>query len=196
MKTVDLKAEPRQNLGTSSARKLRKEGYVPGVLYDSKGLLKHFYVRKADIHRIVFSPEFNKIILHLDGQQYECILKDFDFHPIKDEVIHFDLQGLQPGVPVKVEIPVIFNGPSEGERLGGKLIQNVRKVKVKTIPERLVNVLSVDIHHVGLGESVRVKDLKVEEGMEVLMNPNIPLATVEIPRALKAAAAAEAKAAK
>ncbi len=192
MRVVNVKGEKRENLGTKYARAARKKGVVPCVVYGPDTLF-HFVVPKLDLREVIYTPEFTFVDIEVEGEKHRCILKSYELHPVTDEVLHVDFLRLKEGVPVKVEIPVSFKGPSKGEKLGGKLIQSVRKVKVKTTPDKLVSTLVVDIHDVGLGESPRVKDIPVVEGMEIMMHPNIPLATVEVPRALKSAASAEAK---
>ncbi len=192
MNVVNVKAEKRAQLGTKFARAERKKGLVPCVVYGPDTLM-HFVVPKLDLRDVIYTPEFSYVDVELEGEKHRCILKSFELHPVTDDVLHVDFLKLKEGVPVKVEIPVSFRGPSKGEKLGGKLIQSVRKVKVKTTPDKLVNTLVVDIHNIGLGESVRVKDIPAVEGMEIMMHPNIPLATIEIPRALKSATAAQAK---
>ncbi len=190
MNVVNVKGQKREKLGTKYARAARKEGMVPCVVYGPDTLF-HFVVPSLDLRDVIYTPEFSYVDIEVDGQTHRCILKEFVLHPVTDAILHVDFLVLKEGVPVKVEIPVSFNGPSKGEKLGGKLIQSVRKVKVKTTPDKLVNTLVVDIHNIGLGESARVKDIPAVEGMEIMMHPNIPLATIEIPRALKSAAAAE-----
>ena len=90
-----------------------------------------------------------------------------------------------PNHPVKASIPVKFKGVSPGVKAGGKLISGLRTVKVKATPETLVDELFVDISSLELSEAVRVKDLEVPEGLSVEVDPAIPIAIVEVPRALK-----------
>ena len=96
--------------------------------------------------------------------------------------------------PIKVEVPLRFKGVSPGVKLGGKLIQQLRKIKIKTTPEFLVDELKADISKLDLGQALRVREVIVPEGVEIINNAATPVALIEIPRALKAAAAAEAKA--
>ncbi len=93
--------------------------------------------------------------------------------------------------PVIVEIPLKTKGSSPGVKIGGKLMQSIRKVKVKTVPENLVNELFIDISSTELGQSLRIKDIIIPEGIEVMQNGSIPVVSIEVPRALKSAAAAE-----
>lgn len=124
----------------------------------------------------------------------QCILKDVQFHPVSNEVVHLDFLRLIKGTPVNVEIPVRFKGVSPGVKAGGKLVQVIRKLKVKTTPENLIDEIVVDISHLELGQVLRIKDVEALKGIEISATPATPIANIEIPRALKSAAAAEAKA--
>ncbi|MEM6697760.1 MAG: 50S ribosomal protein L25, partial [Bacteroidota bacterium] len=124
---------------------------------------------------------------------YTCIVKEVQYHPLTDEILHIDFLQLVEGTAVKVELPITFYGDSPGLKVGGKLLQNLRRLKVKTTPEHLVDELKVDISSLELGQAVRVKDVDVTDEMEVMVSPATPVAVVEVPRALKSAAAAAAK---
>ncbi len=193
MKKIELAAEVRTDLGKKAGSQVRKAGRVPGVLYGGKDIL-HFSVEPLSLRPFIYTPDFSVVLLKLDGETYECILKDVQFHPVTDNITHIDLLRLTPGQDVKVELPVKFKGVSPGVKLGGKLSQKIRRVKVKTVPEKLVNQLFVDISTMELGQSIRIRDIEVVEGIEIMNPPAIPVATVEIPRALRSAAAAEKKA--
>jgi large subunit ribosomal protein L25 len=111
-------------------------------------------------------------------------------HPVTDEIVHIDFLRLVDDVKVKVELPIGFKGVSPGVKSGGKLIQNMRTIKVKTTPDNLVDKLYVSISRLKLGHSVRVKDVEISEGMEVLSALATPVAQVAVPRALKSATSA------
>ncbi|MFZ1496100.1 MAG: 50S ribosomal protein L25, partial [Saprospiraceae bacterium] len=117
------------------------------------------------------------------------------FHPVTEQLLHIDFLRLVEKTPIKVEVPLRFKGSSPGVKLGGKLIQQIRKIKIKTTPEFLVDELKADISKLDLGQALRVREVTVPQGVEILNNGATPVALIEIPRALKAAAAAEAKAA-
>ena len=90
-----------------------------------------------------------------------------------------------PGQPIRIEVPVRIVGQSPGVKSGGKLIQMVRKVKVKCLPENMVGDVSLDISNLDLGQTNRVRDAIAQPGVEIMMSPSIPLVLIEIPRALK-----------
>lgn len=192
MKTLEVKGTSRTELGTKAAKAIRREGEIPAVIYSSKEI-KHFNTNEKEVRSLIYSPDFAVVQLDLDGTAYRCILKDVQFHPVTEEILHIDFLQLIDGTPVKVEIPVRFKGVSPGVKQGGKLMQTVRKVKIKSIPENLVDELRVDISGLNLGQSVRVRDIEVNKNIEIMSAPGIPLANIEIPRALRSAAQAAEK---
>ncbi len=195
MNVIALSGTARTADDSPSASALRRENKVPGVLYGGAKNV-HFSVDSLDLRSLIYTPSFNLVDLEVDGQTYRCILKDYQMHPVTDNVEHIDMLALQDGRPLKVDIPVRFSGAAPGLKAGGTLVQKLRKVQVKTTPDKLVNVFDVDISDLELGQSVRVRDMKVAEGVQIMNPEAIPLASIEIPRALKAAeAAAEAEAA-
>ena len=194
MQVINVPAIPRSSFGKSGNKVFRKDGSIPVVIYGA-GENIHCGVKKNDVKSIVYTPEFKLAEIELDGAKYKCFLKDIQFHPVTDAIMHMDFYQLKDGTTFKTEVPVVCTGVSEGQKEGGKLMQIIRKVKIKTTPEFLVNKLTVDITPLKLGESARIRDLEIAEGIEVMTPGATPIASIEVPRALKSAAAAEDKAA-
>ncbi|RMF27211.1 MAG: 50S ribosomal protein L25 [Bacteroidetes bacterium] len=190
MNTVAIKSRPRPKLGTKIARQSRREGLIPCVLYGGEDII-HFNTTYNEIRDLVYTPDFKIAEVEVEGKTYRCIIKEVQFHPVKENILHIDFLQLIEGRPVKVELPVHCKGNSPGVRAGGKLIQKMRRVKVKATPENLVEELELDISNLNLGQSIRVRDITVPEGVEILSAPGTPVASVEVPRALRGAAAGE-----
>ncbi len=191
MDIVTVKGEKRSNAGTKFARADRRAGLIPCVLYGNDKNT-HFTTIQKEVKSLIYTPEFKIAEIDIDGEVQKCILKDVQFHPVTDEIMHIDFLRLTDGHPVKVEIPVRFKGVSPGVKAGGKLMQSVRRIKIKTTPEKLVNELFLDISELQLGAAVRVRDIEPVDGIEILNAPSTPVAFVEVPRALKSAEAAAA----
>lgn len=184
MESVAIKAITRSELRTKGAMLTRAAGRIPAVVYGG-GNVSHVSIEFNDLRHAIYTPDFKLIDLDLDGEQVSCIIKDIQFHPVSEEVVHVDFLRLVPGKSIKVEVPVRFEGVSPGLREGGNLVQKMRRISIKTTPEHLVDELVIDVSELMLGFSVRVSDAIVGEGIEVLNTPNIPVASVEVPRALK-----------
>ena len=189
MKSITIEGTKRTEVGGSAARAARKEGTVPCVIYGGKENV-HFSSKVNAFKTLLYTPDFMVAEVNVDGASYKCFVKDSQFHPVTDTLMHVDFQELVPGRKVNVEVPVKFVGSSPGVKEGGKLIQNIRRVKIKTTPENLVEELILDISELKLGSSIRVRDIKVEEGVEIMVDAGTPIAGVEVPRALKSAEAA------
>lgn len=184
METIHVKVDSRTETGKKANSTLRKQGRIPAVLYG--GSDNHiFSTTHNEVKKLIYTPNFKLADIELDGTSHKAIIKDIQFHPVTDQIVHIDFIELQDGVPVKVEVPVRFKGSSPGVREGGQLLQLMRKVAIKTTPEHLVDELIADISEVTLGSSIRVKDLEIDDSIEVLNPPNTPVASVKVPRALK-----------
>lgn len=190
MQTVQIKGELRENTGTTGSKAVRNAGRIPAVVYGG-GEVMHISVTEADVKHLVYTPDFKLAEIDINGTVAKCILKEVQAHPVTDALRHLDFIKLVDGHPINVEIPVRFKGVSPGVKDGGVFLQAIRKVKVKTTPEHLVDELFVDISNLMLGSSVRIKDIEVGNEFQVMNNPNIPIASVEVPRALKSAESEE-----
>ena len=185
MNTIAIDAQARTEMGKKATRALRAEGMIPCVLYGGKENI-HFAVTPKQIKNVVYTDKFVVAHITIDGKTYEAILKDSDFDPITDQVLHLDFQELVKGKKVKVQIPVKLTGFAAGVKEGGKLELNLRKLIVKTTPEKLITDIEVDISHLTLGKSVKVRDLKTD--LEIMNPLGNPIAQVIIPRAMRSAA--------
>lgn len=195
MEIVKVAADRREPNGKKGTKALREQGHVPAVVYGGENV-DHISFDPKAIKELVYTPDFKLADIEVDGTSSKCILKDITFHPVTDEIVHVDFLRLIDGTPIKVEVPVKFKGVSPGVKLGGKMIQQLRRVKVKTTPDKLINELYVSIDGLGLGEAVRVRDIEPIEGVQMMVEGATPVGMVEIPRALRSASAAQEKEAK
>lgn len=195
MQVVTIKGEIRTDLGKKGAKETRDNGKIPCVLYGGKEVV-HFSTTLNEVRHLIYTPDFKVANVEVDGKPFRCIVKEKQFHPVTDQIIHLDFLRLEEGHSVKVEIPVRFQGTSPGVKNGGKLLQKIRSVKIKALPENIVDELTVDISHLDLGQSIRIRDIQPGDGIEILNAPGTPVATVEIPRALRSAQQAAAEPAK
>ena len=189
METVAITGTKRAGIGKKSSKADRKTGVIPCVIYGGKENI-HFTGTMSEIKKLIYTPAFKVAEINVGGSTHKCILKDVQWHPVTDSVRHIDFLELVNGKPFKAELPVRLDGVAPGIREGGKLVYKLRRVKVKTTPEALVDELVLDISSMNLGDSVRVRDIAPIDGMELMSSPALPVASVITPRALKSAAAA------
>lgn len=161
MKVFEIKGTKRENLGTKYAKQIRKEGLVPCVAYCAD---KHidFTVSQKEINGAIFTPEVFVVKIDLDGQILNTVIKDMQFHPVTDEVMHIDFYIYNDEQEITVKLPVVFEGHAPGVKAGGKLKTAVRKLKVTgkvaNLPEKIV----VSIAELELEQQIKVHDLKFD----------------------------------
>lgn len=185
MKTIEIKGHLREGLGKKETKKLRKEGKVPCVIYGGEAPV-HFYADANAFRPIVITPNVYLLKLDVNGTIYNAIMQDIQFHPVTDEVLHVDFLQFSDDKPVKIEVPVKIEGFAKGIKAGGKLKVNLRRLKVRALAKDLPDTISVDVTELGLGESVKVGAVNVEN-LELLNATDVPVATIIITRAARAA---------
>lgn len=213
MKVYQLNAEPRTDLGKKAAKALRAENRVPMVLNggaiidlpyagtlregekiveigNGKGLITTDLVVKAeDVRKLIYTPDIFAIELNIHGEKRNAVIKDLQFHPVTDKLLHIDLLEVFENKPVVMEVPVKLEGHAAGVKAGGKLTLSMKKLKVRApftiIPERLV----INVDDLGLGKSLAVGDIHME-GLELVNAKNAVVCAVQLTRAARGAAQA------
>lgn len=193
MQTVVIEGQARDSFGKKHAKAARKEGHVPCVLYGGEKNV-HFSAPEKSFKHLIYTPDFKVAEISVDGAAKRAIVKKVQFHPVTDKIVHMDFVELVPGKRFKVDIPVEFVGSAIGEKLGGALITKLRRISIATTPEALVDTIKVNIESLELGQSIRVRDIEAIDGVEILNPEGNPIASVEVPRALRSAEAEEAAA--
>lgn len=191
MKTFELKGNIRSGLGKKAAKADRATDSVPCVLY-GLGENVHFSATNSDLRKLIYSPEVYIVSLDIDGKKTKAIMKDLQFHPVTDKVLHIDFLEVSEKKPVVLEIPVKLQGLAEGVKAGGKLALEMRKLKVKGLYVDFPEEIIVDVTQLGLGKSIQVGALNVDK-LELLNAKNAVVTQVKLTRAARGAAAAAAK---
>ena len=190
MKTIQINAIARNEYGKKVAKHLRKEGKVPCVVY---GLGEHMdiTVSEDELRKLIYTPHIYIVELNIDGKIYPTVLKDAQYHPVKDNVLHVDFLRINEEKPVEIEIPVVLDGLAEGVRAGGKMNLRMRKLKVKGIFTSIPERLHIDVTKLGLGKSIQVGELSFE-GLELTNAKESVVCAVQLTRAARGAQAAAA----
>src|SRR3569833_3282761 len=155
MKSFAISGSPRENVGKRDAKELRYEGKVPAVLYGG-ATQTHFSVSAADLKAVVYTPVVHFINKEDAGVKSQAIIKDIQFHPLTEQIIHIDFLLLDEKKPIAIEIPVKLTGTSPGVKVGGKLVQKLRKLRVKALPKDHLDSIEVSIESLEVGFSVFV----------------------------------------
>ncbi|MDQ3536775.1 MAG: 50S ribosomal protein L25/general stress protein Ctc [Bacteroidota bacterium] len=183
MEKVEIIGYNRANLGKKEAKRLRSESYVPCVIYGGKEQI-HFFAPMILFKNLVYTPDAHMVDLNIEGDKYECILQDIQFHPVNEVILHADFLQLFKDKPVKMEIPVKLEGTAVGVSKGGKLFQKLRSLTIKSLPDDMPDSIKVNVSKLALGKSIKVGDLPGKK-IEILNSPLVTIASVETPRALR-----------
>lgn len=189
MKTFELKGEIRDDFGKKAAKSYRSEGLIPCVVYGGHGQENiNFVVKQSDVRKLIYTPEVFLINLDFGKMKLQGVLKETQFHPVKDSILHIDFLHVVENAPVVIEIPVRLTGLAAGVRAGGKLSLDTRKLKVKALPAKLPEELVVDVTKLELGKSIQVGQLNFAD-IEILNAVNSVVCRVQLTRAARGAAA-------
>ena len=191
MKTFDLSGELRDSLGKKATKAVRVAETIPCVLYGGKENV-HFMVTGSAVRKLIYTPEVFVVNLTVGKTTTKAIMKELQFHPVSDKVLHIDFLEITENKPVVVELPVKLTGLAEGVKAGGKLSLEMRKLKVKGLYTNIPESISVDVSSIGLGKSISVGKLSLKD-LEILNSNNAIVAQVKLTRAARGAAATAEK---
>jgi len=191
MKSITIEGHLRTDHGKKAARQIRSQENVPAVIYGGAQEV-NFYASAKAFKPLVYTGEFQIAEVTVDGKMYRCILKDLQFDKVSDALIHLDLLELVDDKKVVATLPLKFTGTSVGVKEGGKLVIKIKSLKVKALPNDLVETINVVITNLALNANIRVEDVKAP-GLEIMNSPRIPIASVVMTRQLKQEEATAAK---
>ncbi|MBL3657936.1 50S ribosomal protein L25/general stress protein Ctc [Fulvivirga sediminis] len=183
MKTVEVIGYKRANLGKSDSKKLRAEGNVPCVIYGGDEQI-HFYAPMILFRELVYTDEAHFVHLNIEGDEYQAILQDIQFHPVSEVMLHVDFLQIFEGKTIKMDIPVHFEGESPGVAKGGTLIKKRRHLRIQSLPKNMPEHITVDLSGLDFGKAIKVQEIP-EDNFEILDTKIASVAVVEIPRALR-----------
>ncbi len=219
MQTYKLTAEPRVDLGKKAAKNLRATGKIPVVLNGGepfelpfKGTLQpgekiveiengrgiittDLTVTNEAVRKLIYTPDIFAIELEYNGGKKMAVLREIQFHPVKDNILHLDLLEVTDSKPVIMSVPVKLEGHAEGVKAGGKLTMSMKKLKVRAIYTQIPERVVINVDHLGLGKTLQVGELHFD-GLELVTPKEAVVCAVQLTRAARGAAAAAAAAAK
>lgn len=193
MKQISINGTARTELGKKAAKAIRNSGNVPCVLYgekkDANGQPEaiHFSVSEKEINKLIYTPHIYLVDINIDGEDHKGILKEVQFHPVKDNVLHVDFLEVHAEKPIVMGVPIAPQGLAEGVRAGGRLITMVRKLNVKALYSAIPEKLNIDVTALQLGKSIKVGDLHFE-GLEMATSKNVVVCSIKATRKSIAAA--------
>ena len=198
MKQITIEGTSRADLGKKATKAVRANGNVPCVLYgekkdeNGKPVAIHFEVSEKQINKLVFTPHIYLVDIKIDGEDHKGIMKEIQFHPVKDNVLHVDFFEVHAEKPIVMGVPIAAKGLADGVRAGGRLMMMIRKLQVRALYENIPEKLDVDVTKLQLGKSINAGHLSYEH-LEIITPKEVIVCTVKMTRAAMGAAAAAAK---
>ena len=191
MKTIAVKAAERKDFGKKAAKAVRREGLIPCVLCGN-GETVSFSVDPREIKPLIYTPNSYIVEFDFGGKTEKAVLREVQFHPVREEILHMDFYRIAAGKPVSIAIPVRLTGNAEGVKVGGKLALSARKLTVSALVENLPDEIVVDVTPLGVGKTIFVGDLQFDN-IKFITPATTAVCAVRVTRASRGAAAAEGK---
>lgn len=195
MKEIEVKGQKRTDTGKKAAKLMRKEGIIPCNLYgeakDENGLPTSMplAIPMTELRKVVYTPHIYVINLNIDGEHHTAILKELQFHPVTDALLHIDFYEVNDQKPITIGIPVKLNGLAQGVRDGGRMNLVVRKIDVTAPYQQIPEHLDIDVTDMTIGKSIKVGELNFP-GLELATSKEVVVCSVKMTRAATSAAAA------
>ncbi|MBR6830602.1 MAG: 50S ribosomal protein L25/general stress protein Ctc [Tidjanibacter sp.] len=190
MKSIQLNGVKRTDFGKKSAKDIRRAQMVPCIIYGGENAEVHFSVEAKSLKQLLYTPNSYIVEFDIEGSKEVGVLREAQFHPVKEYCQHLDFYRVLPGKPVAIDVPVKITGNSEGVKAGGKLNVSRRKLRISALAEYLPDEIVVDITELGLGKSISCSDLNIEN-VTILTPASAQICNVLATRASRSAEAAE-----
>jgi len=215
MKTFQLEGSPREIAGKKATKTIRKQGLIPAILYgqapvempyntalnqgekiveigNNKGLIvTNFFVTAENVRHLIYTPHIYLVALDLEGgRKTKAIIKELQFHPVTDALLHIDFLEVFDKKPIVMEVPVVLEGHAEGVKSGGKLNLEMRKLRVKALYDKVPEKLTINVEKLGLGKAIQVGDLHFDD-LELINAKNAVVCSVKLTRAARGIEAAK-----
>ena len=184
MKTLEVKAVKRAEFGKKAAKAFRREGLIPCVIYGGSEEIA-FTVDAKEIKPLIYTPNSYIVELNFDGKIEKAVMREVQFHPVREQILHIDFYRVQEGKPVAISIPVRLSGTAEGVKIGGKLALSARKLMVKAMVDQLPDEIVVDVTPLQVGQTIFVGDLK-QENVTFVTPATTAVCAVRVTRASRA----------
>lgn len=179
MDATVIEAQPRET-GSKAAREIRNNNRVPCILYGRNIESRPLQIPISGMNKLIYGRTAPVAEVQMDGESWNCILKDYDLHPITDRPLHADFQALAEGEKVTLTVPVRYTGIPIGQKNGGDTQQIVRELTISVLPENIPGQIEIDIADLAIGDSLHIYDLE-DVDYDIKMTENQTLVTVVAP---------------
>lgn len=187
MEAKSLTIEPRTEFGKNASHRVRKNGFIPGVIY-SHGECEQIQIPQKDFFKLFKGKISESVIFDIhstsnkDDAEKMAYVKDYQMDPLTGEILHIDLFKVTKGEKIHTKVPVIFIGTAKGTKVGGILEVDLREIEVECLPKDLPEKVEIDVTELMIGDSIHVKNIVLGEGVKIMSNPEASVASVHVPK--------------
>ena len=198
MKEIALKGTKRTETGKKATKELRKQNLIPCNIYgeakdgNGKPVAEAIVIPFTEIRKAIYTPDVLVCVLDIDGTERKAVIKELQFHPVTDALLHVDFLEVNETKPITIGIPVNLVGHAQGVRDGGRMSLSIRKIAVKAPYKNIPEKLDVDVTALKIGKAIKVGELSYE-GIEIATSKEVIVCSVKMTRAAAAAAAEKAE---
>lgn len=190
MDPITLEGTQPRDVGKKAAKEIRANNQVPCILYGPETESTPFKVPVPSLNKLIYRRTTQIVSIDLDGESWNCIMKDYDLHPITDRPQHADFQVLREGRKITLTVPIRFRGTPQGQKEGGDTQINLRELTITCLPEDIPSEITVDISELQIGDALHVSDIETED-LDVRLDPRQTVVSVVAPRVLEVLEAEE-----
>ncbi len=180
MKQIEFNAVIREKLGKKAAKSMRKKELIPCEVYGGEKNY-HIAIEEKYLNKMVFTPYTHYAVINLNNQTIKAIIQDVQFNPVTDRISHIDFYEISDNKPVVVKLPVRIVGLAKGVKNGGKLVQEMRYIKVKGLLKDMIEVVEVNVENLGIAKSIHAGDIEIPN-LKVVDNHDKVVVTVKTAR--------------
>ena len=196
MITVELEVFNRESLGKQANKKYRKDGFIPAVIYGKNKDNLNILVDPIKLKKLLKNEAGENTIIEMKLDKSDLkknvLLKDAHLDTLTSDPLHLDFYEITEGMDVKVSAPLLFAGKPEGVKNGGVIQTLSNEIKIECLPTNIPNIIEIDISDLNIGDTLRVKDIKPMDGIEILSNPESTIISVLAPRLVVEASTTDA----
>ena len=183
MKQIQISGKKRETTGKKASKELRKEGMIPCNLYgeakaDGKPVAFSFVAPMSELRKLIYTPHIYLVELNIDGVNHAAIMKELQFHPTTDAVLHIDFYEVNESKPIVMGVPVKHIGLAQGVRDGGRMNKSIRKINVRAPYAQIPETLDIDVTKLRIGKSIKVGDLSFE-GLELITSKDVVVCSIK-----------------
>ncbi|SKB48774.1 large subunit ribosomal protein L25 [Salegentibacter holothuriorum] len=182
MKSITINGSKRESVGKKATKALRNAGQVPCVLYGGDAKPLHFATEEISFNNLVYTPDVHTVEIKFgDGEKFDAILQDIQFHPVTDAILHVDFYQISDDKPITMEIPIHTEGVARGVKNGGVLRYNLRRLKVRGLAQELPDYITADVSKLKIGQKLYVTAVE-DEAYEIQHPDNTVICQVRTSR--------------